>query len=244
MRFTIALLVAGCSASHAPKSPVSHRAAPAADGTLAPVLETPAGSDDCPLRWDELARATPPIVEMVQSATPRKAMAADTNCPGFDPTRMTCPDGVDCETGRVRGGHQAVVTRVSTSSASFVTIGFAVEDKGFACIAMSMPLMRSIYPFAPRMLDEPLLSDLDGDGESELLVWSRLPWGDAEEDSAFVPVVYAFDGSRLVRRDDFATKLRSKVATVYRDVVDRGKAAKNAACFTSVATAFSPPPME
>ena len=95
-------------------------------------------------------------------------------------------------------------------------------------------------PVGDRLAPLPWLKDVDGDGDAELIVWSRLPWGDSEVDNALVPVVYALDPvhDRLVRRDDKAKALRVKVADAYHELANRNENPEARACFVAVTAAL------
>jgi hypothetical protein len=81
----------------------------------------------------------------------------------------------------------------------------------------------------------PWLSDVDGDGSAELVVWDRLAWGDSMIESALLPIVYVLDGDVLVRRDDRAKKLFARVAATYRLRAQNAKQGDPTACFLAVA---------
>jgi hypothetical protein len=166
------LFAMGCWSSPPPSTPIAHRVDPARLVGLEPVIETPAGSDECP-------------------------------------------------------------------SGGFVSLGLAVEGKGFACVTASTVGAKNLYPLGTKLIREPWLADVDGDQEAELVIWTRLPWGDQVGATALMPVVYVLDGSRLVRRDDVSHDLRKRVSATYRRFETMAASGdKRRACYASVATAL------
>jgi len=232
----------GCWTSTSPNKAIAHHVDIAHEPALEPVLETPAGSDECPLRWDELAAYAPATIELTQVASedPRLAVDMNDDCPGFDPRETTCASGIDCNEAQMHGGNHAALSIVGPAGTGrFFSIGLAVEGKGFACMTASTVGARALYPAGNQLTRSPWLADVDGDREAELVVWSRLPWGDAEVTNALMPVVYVLDRSRLVRRDDRSRALRKQVSSAYRGLVAKTPSDdERRACFASVATAL------
>jgi hypothetical protein len=243
VRIALASLICciGCR-STAPSAPLAHHADLTAPPAIEPVIETPAGSDDCPLRWDELAAAAPPTIELtpITSSDPRMAIDVNDDCPGFDPASTRCAGGVDCNEARMRGGRRAVLTMVGPGgSGRFFSMGLAIDGKAFACMTASTVGWRNLYPVGGMLLPLPWLADVDGDREAELVMWTRLPWGDAEVTNALMPVVYVLDGDRLVRRDDRSHALRTRVSSAYRALAAKtAKDDEQRACYASVAHAL------
>ncbi|HTL38342.1 MAG TPA: hypothetical protein VL326_34665 [Kofleriaceae bacterium] len=234
------LFAMGCWSSPPPSTPIAHRVDPARLVGLEPVIETPAGSDECPLRWDELADLAPTTIELTPLAgsDPRLAVDANAACPWFDPTAMSCSGYSECNVATMRGARNAALT-VGRASGGFVSLGIAVEGKGFACVTASTVGAKNLYPLGTKLIREPWLADVDGDQEAELVIWTRLPWGDQVVATALMPVVYVLDGSRLVRRDDVSHDLRKRVSATYRRFETMAASGdKRRACYASVATAL------
>ena len=160
---------------------------------------------------------------------------------GFDPT-TTCvpsPDGPSCFEGTMRGGHKATLSVVGPEgSGRFETLGLSIDGKRGLCLTASTVGWRYLFPVGHKLAPLPWLTDVDGDGDAELVVWSRLPWGDSEVTNALVPVVYALDGDRLVRRDDKAKALRVKVADAYHELANLNENPEARACFVAVTAAL------
>jgi hypothetical protein len=170
---------------------------------LEPVIETPPGDPGCPLEWPE---PLPPVVIL--------GTAPDEECdevtPGPADVRATMR------------GHRAASAHIEgpDGSGHFVSITLAVGGRQ-TCFGGSTVGWRALGDAAASLAPLPWLADVDGDGDAELVVWSRLPFGDSEYTNGLLPIVYVLDGARLVRRDDRARALRRRVAAAYQQLASR-----------------------
>lgn len=247
MRCPLLLIaLAACAPARTPAPPRSSRApagAPRRPEPLQPVVDpTPRGDPACPLAGDELEAAAPSVIAL--AAWPPGELPD--GCPeGFDAARVLAAGGCalpGCEAGTMRGATRAALAiEGPDGSGHFAELGLALpgSPSRFACLQASTVGVRALEVGWHELAPLPWLADVDGDGAAELVVWQRLPWGDAEVTNALFPIVYVLDGDRLVRRDDRARALRRRVAAVY----DRAAAATSegdAACFRAVAHALVP----
>jgi hypothetical protein len=219
----------------APASPIENHV-PAALAKLEPVIIEPESeSRSCALRWTELDAAAPKIIELA----PANGQLTDECADGFDPKTPSCADGNDeCIEADMRGGQHATLSVSGPAgSGHFASLGLAVDNR-FVCLTASTVGWRYLFPVGTKLAPLPWLADVDGDGDAELVVWQRLPWGDAEVTNGLVPVVYSLDGDRLVRQDDRARALRVKVADAYHDLVQRGESPEARSCFVAMTVAL------
>jgi hypothetical protein len=200
------------------------------------LLVEPASGRSCALRWSELKDMAPPTIDLA----PANGRLQDECAEGFDPADADCePGSSDCFQATMRGGRKATLSVIGPEgSGRFVSLGLSVDAKRFACITASTVGWRYLFPVGERLAPLPWLADVDGDGDAELIVWTRLPWGDSEVTNALMPVVYVLDGDRLVRRDDRAKALRVKVAGAYHELASRGENPEARACFDAVTAAL------
>lgn len=211
-------------------------ATPRSSAPLDPVLVEPASHGSCVLRWSELQAAMPPTIDLSANDP-----LGDECVDGFDPSATCMPNGEDCFRGTMRGGHDATLSVVGPEgSGRFETLGLSIDGKRGLCLTASTVGWRYLFPVGDRLAPLPWLADADGDGDAELIVWSRLPWGDSEVANALVPVVYALDPSRdrLVRRDDKAKALRVKVADAYHELLNLNESPEARECFVAVTAAL------
>ena len=185
---------------------------------------TPPQSGACPLHWDELeAPARIPL-----------ETGASESCDGFDPASLLLPGGCTsaevpedhawrtCEIGMMRGHTRAAVQAIGPSgSGHFWTVVIALDTPTHphACLGGSTVGFRLLVPVASQVPKVQWFADVDGNGERELILWERLPWGNYEVANALYPIVYVLDGNELVRRDDLAAGLRAGVARAYRNLL-------------------------
>jgi len=171
---------------------------------------------------------------------PAGAQLSDECSDGFDPSTAPCADGSDDCIHATMRGHQHATLSVAgpDGSGHFASLSFSVDGKRFACMTASTVGWRYLFPVGDKLAPLQWLADVDGDSDAELVVWSRLPWGDSEVTNALMPVVYALDGDRLVRRDDKAKALRVKVADAYHELVKLDEAPEARACFVAVTAAL------
>jgi hypothetical protein len=209
--------------------------APHSTTQLDPVLVEPASHGSCVLRWSELQAAMPPTIDLADSDP-----LGDECVDGFDLKAAACtPNGDDCFQATMRGGHEATLSVVGPEgSGRFETLGLSIDGTRGLCLTASTVGWRYLFPVGKMLAPLPWLADADGDGDAELIVWSRLPWGDSEVANALVPVVYALDSERLVRRDDKAKALRVKVADAYHELVNLNENPEARACFVAVTAAL------
>ena len=228
--------------SQAPTPPAALKSAPPlapdpvpiATAVLDPVLVEPASGRTCVLRWNELKAAMPPTIDL-RAADPLGDECVD----GFDPRATCVPNGSDCFRATMRGGHEATLSVVGPEgSGHFETLGLSIDGQRGLCLTASTVGWRYLSAVGHKLAPLPWLTDADGDGDAELVVWSRLPWGDSEVTNALVPVVYALDGDRLVRRDDKARALRVKVADAYHELANLNESPEARACFVAVTAAL------
>ncbi|HUS29535.1 MAG TPA: hypothetical protein VMZ53_13575 [Kofleriaceae bacterium] len=255
MRLLFAVMLLGCSSTPsadpaarqgppdpAKPAPIANRTPPdaavAGDAPLAkldPILIEPASGRSCALRWDELRGAAPPTIDLV----PASSKLTD-DCPeGFDPVSNICAEGAGCVHATMRGGEEATLSiRGPEGSGRFNAVGLSIGGKRFACITASTVGWRLIAESGDKLAPLKWLEDVDGDKDAELVIWTRLPWGDSEVANALMPVVYVLDGDRLVRRDDRAKALRVKVAGVYHGLVNLAPDGEKKACFVALTAAL------
>lgn len=195
------------------------------------MLDVPADDPSCPLAWTELAEIAPPVIPLL----PADGQRSD-ECPAdFDPA-ASCPAGAECSQAEMRGHTPVTLTLVGPEgSGRFEWTGLSVgSSHHFACIMGSTVGWRYLYEVGEMLAPLTWLADVDGDHEAELVVWTRLPWGDAEITNALMPVVYVLDGDRLVRRDDRSHPLRAKVGAAYKALLARGGNDEARACFSTL----------
>ncbi len=229
MRCLALVALAACAPPPPPAPLASH--VPAATPTqLAPVLAAHVDEPACPLAWNELDEASPPRIPL--------AGPTDDCPPGFDPKAM-CTAGDECVRGTMRGGTRvALAIHGPEGTGHFFWLGLAVEGGRSTCMMASTVGWRLLAPVFDSLAPLPWLTDLDHDGSAELVVWTRLPWGDAEVTNALFPVVYVLDGDALVRRDDLGTALRAKVAAAYRKLAAHPQDWDPVPCLNAVAHAL------
>lgn len=230
MRLAVLVCLVGCSAQR-PPAPVSHHVPAAPPARLEPVIEQPAADPSCPLRWDELGEAAPPVIPLQ-----RAYGEVGEECPeAFEPG-SPCAPGSDCDAGQMHGRVEATLTRRGPEgSGRFYWLGLSVGSHHVVCTMASTVGWRYLHEVGEMLAPLPWLTDIDGDGEAELVLWQRLPWGDAEVTNALMPVVYVLDGDRLIRRDDRSHALRAKVGAAYAALAQRGGNEEAHACFVTLA---------
>lgn len=252
MRIALSLAVlAACSGSKPTKRPptppqselenkldtVANHVPPAPLAKLEPVIIEPESEGrSCGLRWNELDDVAPKIIELV----PANGRLTDECAEGFDPATPSCAtDNDECIDATMRGGKTAKLSVSGPAgSGHFASLGLSIEGKRFTCLMASTVGWRYLFPVGAKLAPLPWLADVDGDGDAELVLWQRLPWGDAEVTNGLVPVVYSLDGDRLVRQDDRAHELRLKVADAYHDLVQRGESPEARSCFVAMTAAL------
>jgi hypothetical protein len=207
------------------------------------------GRRGLPFRWNEV---NAPARIALQTVDPH-ATASD-RCPGFDPVEVFRPNGcttgiripdseaeIDCTIGTMRGGgHVAVQTFGPEGSGRYWSVGIALDSPAHpsACVEASTVGFRLLSPVAQMVAPMPWFADVDGNGEREVILWQRVPWGDSEITNGLYPVVYALDGEVLVRRDDLATPLRTRIASSYRELVRQDPSDDQASCIRAFAFAL------
>jgi len=147
----------------------------------------------------------------------------------------------DCELGKMRGGTRAAVQATGPSGSGHywsVVIALDTPAHPHACFEASTVGFRLLVPVASTVAPVRWFDDLDGNGTRELILWERLPWGDAEVANALYPVVYVLDGTELVRRDDLAAHLRARVAAAYRELLRVAPPEDWATCVLAAAKAL------
>jgi hypothetical protein len=197
-------------------------------------------ADACPLRWAELGG--PEALALAPWPVERRP---DEWCPeGFDPAALLAPGGCaepDCTTGVMGGGRRvALAIEGPAGSGRFAALGLAVEGappRG-SCALASTVAWRHLHRVADLLAPLPWLADVDGDGAAELIVWQRLPWGDSEMENGLVPVVYALEGDRLLRRDRRGAALAARVAAAYRKLAAVADRREPLACYRALADAL------
>jgi hypothetical protein len=217
---------------------IANRAPAAPLAKLDPVVNEPASEGRaCALRWNELDEVAPATIDL----GPATGQLTD-ECPdGFDPKTPSCaPDADLCVDAVMRGGHQAKLSVSGPAgSGHFASLGLSVDGNRFVCLTASTVGWRYLFPVGAKLAPLPWLADVDDDDDlAELVLWQRLPWGDAEVTNGLVPIVYVLDGDRLVRRDDRAHALRVKVADAYHELVQRGESPEARACFVAMTAAL------
>ncbi len=187
-------------------------ASPEAAGMLPPVVLRAPQDPACPLDWSELLANAPPSIRLHDDE--------HADCPA-EPICDPWDDADDwCERAVMHGGRTAFVHgRGPGGSGHFVQLALAIDDTTphYACLDGSTVGWRALLGHARSLAPLPWIGDVDGDGEAELVLWQRLPWGSAEVTNALYPVPYALSGNLLVRRDDRGAALRARVAAAYRD---------------------------
>lgn len=208
---TLAVAIALAACGHRSVAPATSNTppAPSSPTAMAPVvLPAPAPTDTCPLEWEDLYAEMPRRIEL-------STLGADACTDDAEPT--PCPD---CATdGAVASGARAHhEVDGPAGSEKLWTWRIVVGDRvacgegstvGWRHFAGKPPAAEIIAPLQ-------WFADVDGDGTYEVIVWQPLAWGDAALTMGLVPFVYAVDTEALVRRDDLAQPLRSKVAAAYR----------------------------
>ena len=252
---TLAALIVGCSGSgpphkkapdweaiesapSAPVKPIANNVAAATPAKLEPVVIEPTSeSRSCDLRWAELDGVAPKTIDLMPTSGP-----LGDECPeGFDPKTPSCVTGNDeCVEAVMRGGHKATLwVSGPAGSGHFASLGLSIDGQRFVCLTASTVGWRYLFPVGARLAPLPWLANVDDtDDLAELVLWQRLPWGDAEVTNGLVPVVYVLDGDRLVRRDDEAHALRIKVADAYHELVQRGESPEARSCFVAMTAAL------
>lgn len=200
--------------------------------------EAPAAA--CAPRWDELASAAPPRLELAVWSADR---AGADECPsGFEPDALLAA-GVACESpGCVRGAiapdrPAVLMIEGPAGSGRFVSLGLAVTGEDgtlFVCTTASTVAWRHLHRVADQLTPLPWLDDLDHDGVAELIVWQRVPWGDSESQVGMAPAIYGWRDGGLARRDGAGRVLAGRVAGAYRTLAD-DSADPDAACYRAIA---------
>lgn len=222
---------------------VATRAGAAPAGPLQPVVDPLRDDAECALWLSELDAAAPPVIPLAtydggplpdncpDEVAAMVAGRACAPCADRDPALADLRCNTTCESATLRGGVRVrLALDGPNGSGHFEWLGVVVGNR-FACIAASTVGVRALDGLPASFGALPWLADLDGDGDAELIAWQRLPWGQGEVENALAPIAYAFDGARLVRRDDRARALRRRVAALYA-------AHKGERCFASVARAL------
>ena len=186
-----------------------------------------ADEPECAARWSDFAL---PDVIPLQPIGP----IDDSRCPiGFDPAARLISSCPTCLAGSVTGG-KAVV---ELGDADRLTRPYGIVVDGvvprFACLEGGM-LGGRHFSTTHRKPHVPALSDLDGDGSFELVVWGDLPVGPSNWHHASVPVVYEIDHDRLRRRDDVARGLAREIVRAYRTLA----ADRRESCYVTMADAI------
>ena len=212
------------------------------------MIKTPPVDKSCPLRWDELdAPARIPLSTFNSAAPPDE-------CRDFDPTELFKPGGcqrdvaipdshgeIDCEIAPMRGGARVAVQTIGPEgSGRFWWVSVAIDGpkRLSACLMASTVGWRQVFSVGNLIAPLEWFADLDKDGERDLILWRRLPWGDAEVDNGIYPVAYVLDGTELVRRDDLAAAQRARLAHAYRVLLQREPKHSDAKCLRAVARAL------
>lgn len=218
----------------APDKPIANRVAATPPAKLEPVVIEPASeSRSCDLRWSELDEVAPKTIDLV----PANGRLTDECAEGFDPATPSCAtDHDECIEAVMRGGHKATLSVSGPAgSGHFASLGLSIDGQRFVCLTASTVGWRYLFPVGAKLAPLPWLANVDDEDDlAELVLWQRLPWGDAEVTNGLVPVVYVLDGDRLVRRDDRAHALRVKVADAYHELVQRGESPEARSCFVAL----------
>jgi len=218
--------------------------------TIEALIKTPPIDKACPFRWDELELDAPARISL---ATFNPAAPSD-ECREFDPVEVfkpgACKSGIpipdsqaelDCEIAPMRGGANVAVQTIGPEgSGRYWSVGIAIDGPNhpFACLTASTVGFRQVFSVGKLIAPIQWFADLDKNGDRELILWHRLPWGSAEIENGMYPVAYVLDGTELVRRDDLAVATRARLAHAYRALLHREPKHSDAKCLHAVATAL------